>query len=53
MSVLSQDGDRTKLETFTVGRLDGILWFSGLSLTLLRALPWGGLTPRIGGSHFV
>ena len=39
ISVLSQDGDKTKLETFIVGRLDWVLWFSGLSLALLRALP--------------
>ena len=39
ISVLSQDGDKTRLATFIVGCLDCVLWFSGLSLALLRALP--------------
>ena len=53
MPVLGQDGDRGRLSMVSmVGRLACAVWpsgLSGLSLALFRALPGGGLTPKVGG----
>ena len=53
MPVLSQDGDRGRFSMVSmVGRLACAVWpsgLSGLSLALFRALPGGGLTPKVGG----
>ena len=42
------EGLSFRLFRVTVGRLDGFLVVSGLSLALFRVLPWGGLMPRLG-----
>ena len=48
VSLSSHKGESLRLGKVIIGCLEGILVASGLSLSLFRVLPLGGLTPRLG-----